>query len=64
MSKGDVKDQFFYKEDESKHGDDPNKIDRLKMYSITKSKNGKFYQQIGDEFFEIPEAECLKLIKN
>jgi hypothetical protein len=40
--------------DESKFGDDPNAIDRMKIVGLSEL-DGKLYQQVGDEFVEYDE---------
>lgn len=46
------KDFELEKAERGKFGDDPNAIDRLKIFGLHE-KDGKFYQQIGDDFFEV-----------
>jgi len=41
--------------EKDRFGEDPLSEDKLKIRGIHLNKNGKYYQQIGDEFFECEE---------
>ena len=46
------RDKFLREFENQKYGDDPNAVDRFKLNGLHEFE-GKYYQQIGDEFFEV-----------
>ena len=55
---------FEEREYERRFGDDPNpKLDRLQMLGLVKNEAGQWFQQIGDEFYELEQTHLVNLLK-